>query len=155
MNTIGIVLVACCAAKAPRSDVDLERSSHPTAREVAAAKASAMLAAADLTWSDIVFGGTSAPEPRMADLYGLKASALIPLVVARRKKLGLALAQVTRQGVAGRHELVRRQLGGQPGRVAGDGHRRGGSRDHTPRRAASFGERFRQLAAAATGDHRR
>jgi hypothetical protein len=63
-------------------------SSHPTEREVAAAKASAMLAAADLTWSDIIFGGSSAPEPRMADLYGIKAAALVPLIAAKRKKLG-------------------------------------------------------------------
>jgi hypothetical protein len=63
-------------------------SPHPTEREMAAAKASAMLAAADLTWSDIIFGGTSAPAPQMADLDGIKASALIPLVAAKRKKLG-------------------------------------------------------------------
>ena len=62
-------------------------SHHPKAREVAAAKASAMLAAADLTWSDIIFGGTSEPEPRMADMYGVKASALLPLIAAKKKKL--------------------------------------------------------------------
>jgi hypothetical protein len=62
-------------------------SDHPKAREVAAAKASAMLAAADLTWSDIIFGGTSEPEPRMADMYGVKASALLPLIAAKKKKL--------------------------------------------------------------------
>jgi hypothetical protein len=63
-------------------------SHHPTEREVAAAKASAMLAAADLTWSDIIFDGTSEPAPRMADLYGIKASALIPLIAAKHKNIG-------------------------------------------------------------------
>jgi hypothetical protein len=76
--------------------LDLERfarlcgqldSSHPTEREVAAAKASAMLAANNLTWSDIIFGGTSEPAERMADLYGIKASTLIPLITAKRKNL--------------------------------------------------------------------
>jgi hypothetical protein len=61
-------------------------SHHPKAREVAAAKASAMLAAADLTWTDIIFGGTSRPEPRMADMYGVKASVLLPLIASRKKK---------------------------------------------------------------------
>jgi hypothetical protein len=67
---------------------DQLNSSHPTEREVAAAKASAMLAAADLTWSDIIFGGTSAPAPRMAELHGIKASVFIPLIAAKRNKLG-------------------------------------------------------------------
>jgi hypothetical protein len=54
---------------------DQLNSSHPTERAVASAKASAMLAAADLTWSDIIFGGTGEPEPRMADIYGVHTDA--------------------------------------------------------------------------------
>jgi hypothetical protein len=62
-------------------------SPHPKEREVAGAKASAMLAAADLTWDDIIFGGTSEPAPRMADMYGIKACALIRLIAGKRKNL--------------------------------------------------------------------
>jgi hypothetical protein len=62
-------------------------SHHPKEREVAAAKASAMLAAADLRWPDIIFGATSEPAPRLPDLHGIKASALIPLIAAKRKNL--------------------------------------------------------------------